>query len=169
MIVTRKLFSKLSRTSDFQVANFVQRQVSRNSLLTTAKTMVLSVIKNFQLGLKYRGGWWNLIEHMYTVRTNLLIRLRLNSLIAQHIFRPFSYWSSCISYSISILIELLLENIYRMETTLSSLERTWDVMPLGTVTMRIAWITLTDNTDGLSLVTLITLIRPLFLLSGMGG
>jgi hypothetical protein len=32
--------------------------------------MVWSVIKNFEKGLKYRGGWWGLIEHMYTVRRN---------------------------------------------------------------------------------------------------
>lgn len=28
--------------------------------------MVWSVIKNVEKGLKYRGGWWNLLEHMYT-------------------------------------------------------------------------------------------------------
>mmetsp|Transcript_25245 Transcript_25245/g.35947 ORF Transcript_25245/g.35947 Transcript_25245/m.35947 type:complete len:245 (+) Transcript_25245:1-735(+) len=28
--------------------------------------MVWSVVKNVQQGLKYRGGWWGLLEHMYT-------------------------------------------------------------------------------------------------------
>jgi hypothetical protein len=31
--------------------------------------MVYGVIQNFIQGLKYRGGWRGLLEHMYTVRT----------------------------------------------------------------------------------------------------
>jgi hypothetical protein len=32
--------------------------------------MVLSVVRNFQHALKYRGGWRGLLEHMYTVSLN---------------------------------------------------------------------------------------------------
>lgn len=31
--------------------------------------MVYGVIQNFIQGLKYRGGWRGLLEHMYTVRS----------------------------------------------------------------------------------------------------
>lgn len=31
--------------------------------------MVVSIIQNVRLGLKYRGGWRGLLEHMYTVST----------------------------------------------------------------------------------------------------
>ena len=31
--------------------------------------MVWGVIQNFHQALRYRGGWRNLLEHMYTVRT----------------------------------------------------------------------------------------------------
>lgn len=30
--------------------------------------MVWSVIKTVEKGLKFRGGWYGLLEHMYTVR-----------------------------------------------------------------------------------------------------
>lgn len=33
--------------------------------------MVWSVIQNFRTALKYRGGMWGLLEHMYTVRVTL--------------------------------------------------------------------------------------------------
>jgi hypothetical protein len=42
--------------------------------------MVWSVVQNFRQGLKYRGGWWGLVLHMYTVRidgeTNELTRAK---------------------------------------------------------------------------------------------
>lgn len=31
--------------------------------------MVWSVIQQFRMAYKYRGGAWGLLEHMYTVRT----------------------------------------------------------------------------------------------------
>jgi hypothetical protein len=38
--------------------------------------MVLSVVKNFQQALKYRGGWRGLLEHMYTV-SDFLLQIRM--------------------------------------------------------------------------------------------
>jgi hypothetical protein len=41
-------------------------------LLFFKVTMVWSVVSNFRQALKYRGGWKGLLEHMYSVRSNLL-------------------------------------------------------------------------------------------------
>lgn len=35
--------------------------------------MVYGVIQNFIQGLKYRGGWRGLLEHMYTVRVVVVV------------------------------------------------------------------------------------------------
>jgi hypothetical protein len=35
--------------------------------------MVYGVIQNFIQGLKYRGGWRGLLEHMYTVGNNVAL------------------------------------------------------------------------------------------------
>jgi hypothetical protein len=42
-----------------------------NNIVTekfVSPNMVYGVIQNFIQGLKYRGGWRGLLEHMYTVR-----------------------------------------------------------------------------------------------------
>ena len=57
----------------------------------------------------------------------------------------------------------------RMETIPSSLVRTWAVMVLATATMKTAWTIHSVSTDGLSLVTSITLIPPPFHLNGKAG
>jgi len=46
--------------------------------------MVWSVIQNFKQSLKYRGGWRNLLEHMYTVRSCFLVLQTLISLLQLH-------------------------------------------------------------------------------------
>ena len=39
--------------------------------------MVWSVIQNFRHGLKYRGGWYGLLEHMYTVSECICVHVHV--------------------------------------------------------------------------------------------
>jgi hypothetical protein len=46
------------------------KEVSLSDRVFTIKrlsTMVLGIINNFKVALRYRGGWKGLLEHMYTV------------------------------------------------------------------------------------------------------
>lgn len=68
--------------------------------------MVLSIIRNVQKSLQYRGGWKGLLEHMYTVSIMFVLLV-------------------LVAYLLTTTLSLSLSSNFRTETTPSNTEHSW--------------------------------------------